>query len=117
VNSPISCINATNVIRNREHLDPAAAFDEIAKVLFVKTWVEREMKRKRQRQNLFTADWLDSQLGEDPLQELFSQTKEAYRSDQIFDDRERLNLKPATGRAIVQLLSANNLSDTSEDVK
>lgn len=38
-----------NVIRNRDHLDPAAAFDEIAKVLFVKVWVEREMKRKRQR--------------------------------------------------------------------
>ena len=31
-----------NVIRNREHLDPAAAFDEIAKVLFIKVWVERE---------------------------------------------------------------------------
>ena len=30
-----------NVIRNREHLDPAAAFDEIAKVLFIKVWVER----------------------------------------------------------------------------
>jgi type I restriction enzyme M protein len=59
-----------NVIRNREHLDPAAAFDEIAKVLFVKVWVERELRRKRQRQNLFTVDWLDSQLGENPLQEL-----------------------------------------------
>ncbi len=44
-----------NVIRNREHLDPAAAFDEIAKVLFVKVWVEREMKAKRRRVNLFTA--------------------------------------------------------------
>jgi type I restriction enzyme M protein len=106
-----------NVIRNREHLDPAAAFDEIAKVLFVKTWVEREMKRKRQRQNLFTADWLDTQLGDDPLQELFGQTKEAYHDDQIFDDRERLNLKPATGREIVRLLERYNLSDTSEDVK
>ena len=37
------------------------------------------MKRKRQRQNLFTADWLDTQLGENPLRELFRQTKEAYR--------------------------------------
>src|SRR5437879_4177844 len=31
-----------NVIRNREKLDPAAAFDEIAKILFVKVYVERE---------------------------------------------------------------------------
>ena len=41
-----------NVIRNRENLDPAAAFDEIAKVLFVKICVEREMKGKRLRENL-----------------------------------------------------------------
>ena len=106
-----------NVIRNREHLDPAAAFDEIAKVLFVKVWVERELRRKRQRKNLFTADWLDSQLGENPLQELFRQTKEDYREDRIFDERERLNLKLATGREIVRLLERYNLSDTSEDVK
>ena len=72
-----------NVIRNREHLDPAAAFDEIAKVLFVKTWVEREMRRKRQRKNLFTADWLDTQLGDSPLDDLFQKTKEAYADDRI----------------------------------
>jgi type I restriction enzyme M protein len=106
-----------NVIRNREHLDPAAAFDEIAKVLFVKVWVERELRRKKQRQNLFTVDWLNSQIGENPLQELFRQTKDAYREDRIFDERERLNLKLATGREIVHLLERYNLSDTSEDVK
>jgi len=106
-----------NVIRNRDHLDPAAAFDEIAKILFVKSWVEREMRKKRTRQNLFTADWLDSQLGENPLQELFRQTKEAFKADRIFDELERLNLKPATGREIVRLLEKYNLSDTSEDVK
>lgn len=106
-----------NVIRNREHLDPAAAFDEIAKVLFIKTWVEREMRRKHQRQNLFTAEWLDSQLGDNPLEELFRQTREAYKDDQIFDEREQLNLKSATGREIVRLLERYNLSDTSEDVK
>ncbi len=106
-----------NVLRNREHLDPAAAFDEIAKVLFVKVWVEREMKRKRQRQNLFTADWLDTQFGDSPLQLLFRQTKDAYRDDYIFDEHEQLNIKGATGREIVRLLERYNLSDTSEDVK
>ena len=106
-----------NVIRNRDHLDPAAAFDEIAKILFVKTWVEREMRRKQQRENLFSADWLDTQLGDDPLETLFKQTREAYGRDQIFDREERLNLKPATGREIVRLLERYNLSDTSEDIK
>jgi type I restriction enzyme M protein len=51
------------------------------------------------------------------LQELFRQTKDAYREDCIFDERERLNLKLATGREIVRLLERYNLSDTSEDVK
>lgn len=31
-----------NIIRNRQKLDPAAAFDEIAKILFVKVYVERD---------------------------------------------------------------------------
>ncbi len=106
-----------NVIRNREHLDPAAAFDEIAKVLFVKVWVEREMKAKRRRVNLFTADYLDEQLGDNPLNDLFKKTKEAYAEDRIFADDDRINLKPATGREIVRLLEKYNLSDTSEDVK
>ena len=43
-----------NIIRNREKLDPAAAFDEIAKILFVKVYVEREFKQKRRRNNVFT---------------------------------------------------------------
>lgn len=106
-----------NVIRNREHLDPAAAFDEIAKVLFVKTWVERELRRKRQRKNLFTADWLDEQLGDNPLNDLFQKTKAAYRQDRIFGGDDRIGLKPATAREIVRLLERYNLSDTSEDVK
>ena len=106
-----------NVIRNREHLDPAAAFDEIAKILFVKTWTEREMRRKRQRQNLFTVDWLDALPFDDPLQSLFRETRDAYEGEGLFGERERLRLKPATGREIVRLLERYNLSDTSEDVK
>jgi len=106
-----------NVIRNREKKDPTAAFDEIAKVLFVKVWVEREMRRKRQRHNLFTADWLDTQLGDNALDVLFQQTKEFYTADLIFEEDEQINLKPATGKEIVRLLERYNLSDTSEDIK
>jgi type I restriction enzyme M protein len=43
-----------NVIRNSEQRDPADAFDEIAKVLFVKVWVEREMRQNKRRKNIFT---------------------------------------------------------------
>jgi len=106
-----------NVIRNREKRDPVAAFDEIAKILFVKVFVERELKAKRKRQNLFSVAFLEEQLGENPLEDLFQKTKSHYRNDRIFDSDEKLNLKPATGIEIVRLLEKYNLSDTSEDIK
>jgi len=106
-----------NIIRNREKKDPAAAFDEIAKVLFIKVYVERSLLTRRKKKNLFTVDVLGEQLAENPLDMLFQQTKLAYATDKIFDDDERINLKPATGEAIVKELEKYNLSDTSEDVK
>ncbi len=108
-----------NVIRNREHKNPAAAFDEIAKILFVKVYVERELKRKKLRQNRFTQDYLKEQLGDDPINSLFDLTKLYYRDDRLFVDEtsQKINLKPATSMEIVGLLERYNLSDTSEDIK
>ena len=106
-----------NVIRNREKRDPVAAFDEIAKILFIKVYVERELKAKRKRQNLFSVAYLEEQIGDNPLEDLFQKTKAHYRTDRIFEPDEKLNLKPATGIEIVHLLEKYNLSDTSEDIK
>ncbi|MCB1782249.1 MAG: N-6 DNA methylase [Candidatus Competibacteraceae bacterium] len=106
-----------NIIRNREKKDPAAAFDEIAKVLFIKVYVERSLLTRRNKTNLFTVDVLKNQIAENPLDNLFQETKRAYAADKIFEDDERINLKPATGEAIVKELEKYNLSDTSEDVK
>ena len=106
-----------NVIRNREKRDPVAAFDEIAKILFVKVFVERELKAKKKRKNLFSVEFLEEQLGDNPLEDLFQKTKAHYKTDRIFESDEKLNLKPATGIEIVRLLEKYNLSDTSEDIK
>jgi type I restriction enzyme M protein len=108
-----------NVIRNRQKLDPAAAFDEIAKILFVKVDIERRLRQGRARKNLFTAEFLDEQrqLHDDPMNVLFKQTKDDYRTDKIFDPDETINLKFNTAREIVKLLERYNLSDTSEDIK
>lgn len=106
-----------NVIRNREKKDPVAAFDEIAKVLFIKVHVERDLRKKRLRHNRFTEDYIKQLPGEQPLDMLFQDTKRAYASDGIFDPGETLNLKPATGLEIVRLLQSYDLSDTSEDIK
>jgi len=106
-----------NVIRNREKRDPVAAFDEIAKILFVKVFVECELKAKRKRQNLFNVAYLEEQLGDNPLEDLFQKTKAHYWVDHIFEGDEKLNLKAATGLELVRLLEKYNLSDTSEDIK
>lgn len=106
-----------NVIRNREKKDPAAAFDEIAKVLFIKVYVERQLLTRRSKENLFTVDVLERQISDNPLDNLFQETKRAYATDKIFGDDERINLKPATGEEIVRRLEKYNLSDTSEDIK
>jgi type I restriction enzyme M protein len=106
-----------NIIRNREKKDPAAAFDEIAKVLFVKVYVERQLLTRRSKENLFTVDVLNRQIAENPLDNLFQETKRAFATDKIFEDDERINLKPATGEEIVRKLEKYNLSDTSEDIK
>lgn len=106
-----------NVIRNREKKDPAAAFDEIAKVLFIKVYVERQLLTRRSKENLFTVDVLERQIAENPLDNMFQETKQAYAEDKIFEEDERINLKPATGEEIVRKLEKYNLSDTSEDVK
>lgn len=79
--------------------------------------MERETKTKRRRVNLFTADYLDEQLGQHPLNDLFQRTKEAFADDRIFAADDRINVKPATGREIVRLLERYNLSNTNEDVK
>lgn len=106
-----------NVIRNAEQRDPADAFDEIAKVLFVKVWVERELRAKRKANNLFTAEYLESLLGDNRLDQLFQQTKQHFAKDRIFTPDDSIKLRNATGREIVKLLERYNLSDTSEDIK
>lgn len=97
-------------IRNNEHLDPAAAFDEIAKIMFVKVWVERRLRERRERKNLFTVEFLKSQIGRNPIQTLFNETKDAYRADKIFEKDEQINLRPTTVESIVEKLQSYPVS-------
>lgn len=108
-----------NIIRNREHLDPAAAFDEIAKILFMKVCFERRLAKGKYRKNLFTAEFLDEQaeINKDPVAVLFNETKDEYEADYLFAKDDEINLRYATVKEIVKLLERYNLSDTSEDVK
>jgi type I restriction enzyme M protein len=106
-----------NVIRNRESHDPTKAFDETAKILFVKVWVERELKTKKTRRNIFSVEFLEDQVGDDPVNDLFTKTKRYYEKDALFGPDEQISLRPETSRELVRLLERYNLSDTSEDIK
>ena len=49
----------------------------------------RSSRRERRGENLFTVEFLDEQIGDNPLKDLFEKTKEHYKGDRIFADDER----------------------------
>ncbi|MFH0776494.1 MAG: type I restriction enzyme HsdR N-terminal domain-containing protein, partial [Patescibacteria group bacterium] len=107
-----------NIIRNREKLDPAAAFDEIAKVLFMKVYAERNLKGKM-KNNIFSLEWVEQaeDFTKDFLEKTFEDTKKEFGKDRIFHKDEKINLRKNTIKAIIAKLEKYNLSATSEDVK
>lgn len=107
-----------NTIRNREHLDPAAAFDEIAKVLFMKVYAERHLTRDM-KNNIITLAWVEEaeRFTKDFLQKTFEDTKKEFGKDRIFAKDEKINLRDSTIKAIIEKLEKYNLSATSTDVK
>ena len=107
-----------NIIRNIEKLDPAAAFDEIAKILFMKVYVERSLL-KGQRDNKFTKEYFEKAKKYNPnyLEWLFDSTKKDFAKDQIFLKDEKINLKEHTTIKIIEELQIYNLSLTSTDIK
>ncbi|MGX3098065.1 N-6 DNA methylase [Helicobacter sp. 23-1046] len=107
-----------NIIRNIEKLDPAAAFDEISKILFMKVYVERELLSGEQ-ENKFTIAFLENakKYNPDYLYDTFEKTKKIFAKDLIFDKDEKINLKEHTILRIIKELQIYNLSLTSTDVK
>lgn len=107
-----------NIIRNNEHLDPAAAFDEIAKILFMKVYAERNLK-KDMKNNIFTLDYVEQAENFTPnyLEVIFDETKREFGKDRIFAKDEKINLRINTIKAIIEKLEKYNLSGTSTDIK
>ncbi len=107
-----------NIIRNREKLDPAAAFDEIAKILFMKVYAERHLKADM-KNNIFTLDYVEQAETFNPeyLADIFEKTKREFGKDKIFGKDEKINLRANTIKAIIEKLEKYNLSGTSTDIK
>lgn len=112
-----------NIIRNNDKLSPEAAFDEISKILFIKIRFERDNTGNQ----IFSLDTFKKDKesyerykpkgGEDFYQFLFSQTKQQFSNDHLFDDNAKIEIRENSFEQIVKELEIYNLSTTSDDVK
>jgi len=112
-----------NIIRNNDKLSPEAAFDEISKILFVKTLYERSNNEG----NIFSKNtYLDlkQNFADLPVnknlpfyQELFEKVKKELIDDDLFEPNEIIRIRENSFEAIVKELETYNLSTTSDDVK
>ncbi len=107
-----------DIIRDVHKKDPTAAFDAISKVLFIKMFVERSGLH-----GTFTTEYLDNRKklalpGDPPVhQQLFDQTKNFYKADNLFTEKDTLDISEATFRRIVETLQAFDLAKTGDDIK
>ncbi|MFK8298145.1 N-6 DNA methylase [Capnocytophaga cynodegmi] len=112
-----------NIIRNNDKLSPEAAFDEISKILFIKIRYERTNSDNQIFSlEAFKADKESYEKykpkdGKDFYQFLFEQTKEDFKSDDLFEPTEIIRIRENSFEAIVKELQIYNLSTTSDDVK
>ena len=110
-----------NIIRDREALSANDAFDEIAKILFMKVYAERHLKSEM-KENILTRKYIESKRmpgksDKETLEIFFEQTKKEFGTDEIFLAEDRINLDSITIMEIIQKLEVYNLSATSEDIK
>lgn len=119
-----------NIIRNNDKLSPEAAFDEISKLLFMKIRFERDnkgMKVFTKQEYLYAAQNHEKNVrpglkGTDLyalsyMQFLFRTTKEFFKDDRLFDDKDEINIRENSFIQILAKLETFNLSDTQDDVK
>ena len=101
--------NCHDAIRNNDKFSPEMAFDEFAKVLFIKTRYEKENKTIFNRDVFLSLD--------KPYQQLFDDIKEKYKDDGIFGERDILRIRELTFLQILDKLKDYNLAEIPEDTK
>ena len=105
-----------NEIRNNEGLDPTAAFDEMAKVMFCKLYEEKENpRRNRFRLSVFDSSLRD--LGVNVVKRILQDAKQADGYRDIFAPDTAITLKDRTIRKIVAKFENYDLGLTAFDVK
>ena len=109
-----------NEIRDRDKLDPAAAFDELSKLLFLKA-AEDEWRGSSQRPVLTPekiAEW--EKLGKGKAQTFVNEWFQAATGELfpgVFDDHPRLNLSSETLKEVLKQMAPFHVKDGEVDVK
>ena len=112
-----------NIIRNNDKLSPEAAFDEISKILFIKTLKEREnnegqvflLEDYKKEKKIYDKNKVESDL---PFyKKLFQRVKEQWANDDLFELSETIRIRENSFEDILKELESYNLSTTSDDIK
>lgn len=98
-----------DIIRNNDKFSPEMAFDEIAKILFIKITKERESGISYTKEDFKASNLTHI--------ELFNQIKKDREVDRIFDTNDRLRVKDISFEQILDKLKNYNLSEVPEDIK
>lgn len=112
-----------NIIRNNDKLSPEAAFDEISKILFIKIRYERTnsksqiFSREEFEKLKKSYESVSSKDSRPFYQQLFENTKEDFKEDELFEHNETIKIRENSFQEIVRELQIYNLSTTSDDVK
>lgn len=108
-----------NEIRDRDRLDPAAAFDELSKLLFLKA-AEEEAQIKHPRRAVLRpetiAEWETTGKAKDLINQWFASAIEEFFSD-VFEDEPKIKLRPETLKEVLEMMRPFHLKDGDVDVK
>lgn len=108
-------------IRDRDKLDPGAAFDELSKLLFLKAAEDDWLSRRKARPVLTPEKILEwENLGKETAQNLVNRwfaaaTDELFPG--VFGDQAQINLSPATLAIVLQEMSSFHVRGGDVDVK
>ncbi|MBP3221540.1 MAG: N-6 DNA methylase [Neisseriaceae bacterium] len=115
-----------DIIRNTDKLDPAEAFDEISKILFLKIMYERvpdddylifskEKVEKDMKQ--YENEIERKETSQTYIERKFNGVKNSFKEDKIFEDEDKIKISQTAFIRIVEKLQAYNLTATNEDIK
>jgi type I restriction enzyme M protein len=110
-----------SAIRDRDKLDPAAAFDELSKLLFLKA-AEDEWRLKAKSKPVLTAEKIEEweSLGKGKAKGIVNEWFQAATEELfpgVFDDQPQLNLSPGTLAAVLEMMRPFHVKNGDVDVK